>query len=162
MTDGMIYEAGWTLDDVEWAKFDLTKVNPALLAAVKAASLVEYHAPDYVTYLKRVYRDAPESTIRGIERWGGEEIQHGLALGRWAELADPSFNFKTAFARFRALYRPAHFEGGNGSVRGSRRGAVIARCVVESGISFLYSAIRDASKVPLLKGMAGMLSDDAY
>ena len=67
MTDGLIYEAGWTLDDVQWAKFDPAKVNPALLAAVKAASLVEFNAPDYVNYLKRVYRDAPESTIRGIE-----------------------------------------------------------------------------------------------
>ena len=162
MTDGMIYEAGWTLDDVQWANFDRAKVNPALLAAVKAASLVEYNAPDYVTYLKRVYRDAPESTVRGIERWGGEEIQHGLALGRWAELADPSFNFKTAFARFRALYRPAHFEGGNGSVRGSRRGEMIARCVVESGTSSLYSAIRDASEEPVLKEVAGRIAADEF
>src|SRR3954469_18044208 len=60
MTDAVIYEAGWTLDDVQWTQFDSTKVNPALLAAVKAASLVEFNAHDYVAYLKRVYRDASE------------------------------------------------------------------------------------------------------
>ncbi len=158
----MIYEAGWTLDDVQWGNFDPAKVNPALLAAVKAASLVEHNAPDYVTYLKRVYRGAPESTIRGIERWGGEEIQHGLALGRWAELADPSFHFQSAFDRFRALYRPAHFESGSGSVRGSRRGEMIARCVVESGTSSLYSAIRDASEEPVLREVAGRIAADEF
>jgi len=145
MTDGVIYQAGWTLNDIAWAQFDPSKVNPALLAAVKAASLVEYNAPDYVAYLKRVYRGAPESTIHAIEHWGDEEIQHGLALGRWGELADPDFHFDSAFARFRALYRPSHFESGDGSVRGSRRGEMIARCVVESGTSSLYSAMRDGT-----------------
>src|SRR5215469_8794762 len=110
MSEGIVYEQGWSLEDVEWSRFDASKVDASLLAAVKAASLVEYNAPDYVSYLKRVYRGAPESVIRTIEHWGDEEIQHGLALGRWAELADPSFDFKGAFARFRALYRPAHFE----------------------------------------------------
>jgi hypothetical protein len=162
MTDGVVYEAGWTLDDVDWSRFDGSKTNPALLAAVKAASLVEYNAPDYVTYLKRVYKGAPESTIRHIEHWGEEEIQHGLALARWAELADPSFDFARAFARFRTLYQAAHFAGGQGSVRGSRRGEMIARCVVESGTSSLYSAIRDASEEPVLKEVAGRIAADEF
>lgn len=162
MTDGVIYQAGWTLNDIPWPQFDPSKVNPALLAAVKAASLVEYNAPDYVAYLKRVYRGAPESTIHAIEHWGDEEIQHGLALGRWGELADPDFHFDSAFARFRALYRPSHFESGDGSVRGSRRGEMIARCVVESGTSSLYSAIRDASEEPVLKEVAGRIAADEF
>ena len=162
MTDGVIYRAGWTLDDVDWSAFDASKVTGTLLAAVKAASLVEYNASDYVTYLKRVYRGAPESTIGAIEHWGKEEIQHGLALGRWAELADPSFDFESAFARFRSLYRPAHFESGEGSVRGSRRGEMISRCVVESGTSSLYSAIRDASDEPVLKEVAGRIAADEF
>jgi hypothetical protein len=162
MTDGIIYQAGWTLEDVDWSRFDASQVDSALLAAVKAASLVEYNAADYVTYLKRVYRGAPDSTLRAIEHWGEEEIQHGLALGRWAEMADPRFDFRNAFARFRELYRPAHFEGGEGSVRGSRRGEMIARCVVESGTSSLYSAIRDATDEPVLKEVAGRIAADEF
>jgi hypothetical protein len=162
MTDGAIYSAGWTLDDVDWSRFDPSKVDAGLLAAVKAASLVEYNAGDYVAYLKRVFRGAPEETLRTIEDWGHEEIQHGLALGRWAEMADPGFRFKDAFARFRAAYRPAHFESGEGSVRGSKRGEMIARCVVESGTSSLYSAIRDASEEPVLQEVAGRIAADEF
>jgi hypothetical protein len=162
MTDGVIYKAGWTLDDVEWSRFDPSELDPELVAAVKAASLVEYNAPDYVAYLKRVYRDAPKSTTRAIEHWGEEEIQHGLALARWAELADPAFDFAASFARFRALYRPAHFANGEGSVRGSKRGEMIARCVVESGTSSYYSAIRDSAREPVLKEVAGRIAADEF
>ena len=162
MTDGVIYSAGWTLDDVAWSKFEPAKVDPGLLAAVKAAALVEYNAPDYVAYLKRVYRGAPESTIRSIEHWGEEEIQHGLALARWAELADSSFDFNRAFERFKTRYRPPHFDDAERSVRGSKRGEMIARCVVESGTSSFYSAIRDATDEPVLKEVAGRIAADEF
>jgi hypothetical protein len=162
MTDGAIYSAGWTLDDVDWSRFEPDKVDGELLAAVKAASLVEYNAPDYVTYLKRVYRGASDDIIVKIEHWGEEEIQHGLALARWAELADPDFDFRRSFARFRELYRPPHFDGVEGSVRGSKRGEMIARCVVESGTSSFYSAIRDATDEPVLKEVAGRIAADEF
>ena len=108
MTSATVYKGGWSLDDVQWSEFDPAKVEPQLLAAVKAASLVEYNAPDYVTYLTRVFKGADATTLADIERWGKEEIQHGLALGRWAEMADPSFDFKAAFARFRAGFCIQH------------------------------------------------------
>lgn len=132
MTVNPVYKQGWTMDDIHWSLFDLSKVEPTLLAAVKAAALVEYNAPDYVAYLKRVFVDGPPGTLAAIERWGKEEAQHGRALGRWAEIADPGFRMEEAFARFRKGYTPGHFMSGqDGSVRGSRRGEMIARCVVE-------------------------------
>src|SRR4029077_14964177 len=96
-----VYQQGWTLDEVAWENFDSEAVEPEMLAAIKAAALVEFNAPDYVTYLKRVFRDAGAETLENIERWGTEESQHGRALGRWAEMADPSFKLDEAFARFR-------------------------------------------------------------
>ena len=163
MSAGTVYRSGWTLDDVQWDLFDRTKILPGLLAAVKAASLVEYAAPDYVTYLKRVFEGSDAKTIADIERWGREEIQHGLALGRWAELADPSFDFQSAFARFQAGYTAPHFLADNAaSVRGSRRGEMIARCVVESGTSSFYSAMRDATDEPVLKEVAGRIAADEF
>jgi hypothetical protein len=160
---GVVYRAGWTLDDVRWGSFDPAKVDPALLAAVKAAALVEYNAPDYVGYLSRVFKDAGPATLANIEQWGREEIQHGQALGRWAELADPAFNFEAAFARFRAGYKPPHFTADDAhSIRGSRRGEMIARCVVESGTSSFYSAIRDAAAEPVLQEIAGRIAADEF
>jgi rubrerythrin len=163
MSAGTVFEAGWTLDDIDWSKFDPSKVEAPLLATMKGASLVEYNAPDYVTYLKRVFRDAGAETLAKIERWGKEEVQHGLALARWSELADPTFDFQTTFARFRAGYRPPHFATNSAdSIRGSRRGEMVARCVVESGTSSFYSAIRDAAQEPVLKEVAARIAADEY
>src|SRR6202000_806569 len=83
--------------------------------------------------------------------------------GRWAELADPGFKLSEAFARFQKGYVPPHFSGDTKtSVRGSRRGEMIARCVVESGTSSYYSAIRDATDEPVLKEIAGRIAADEY
>jgi hypothetical protein len=163
MTAGTVFKPGWSLDDVRWSAFNASKVEPALLASIKAASLVEYNAPDYVVYLKRIFRDSSAEMLAKIDLWGVEEVQHGLALGRWAELADPSFDFKAAFARFRAGYQPAHFVSvGETSIRGSRQGEMVARCVVESGTSSFYSAIREATEEPVLKEIAGRIAADEF
>ena len=104
MTVTTVYKQSWTMDDVHWSLFDQQKVEPTLLAAIKAAALVEYNAPDYVVYLKRIFADSSAATLASIEQWGQEESQHGLALGRWAELADPDFKLEEAFVRFRKGY----------------------------------------------------------
>ena len=163
MTGTAVYKQGWTLDDVRWCDFDPSKVTPRMLAAIKAAALVEMNAPDYVVYLKRVFHDAGPQVHAAIEQWGGEEGQHGRALGRWAEMADPSYKVAEAFARFRAGYKPEHFQDADGaSIRGSRRGEMIARCVVESGTSTYYTAIRDATDEPVLKEIAGRIAADEF
>lgn len=149
----------WTLDDIAWDAFDPSKVDPDLLATVKAAALVEANAPDYVTYLKRVFADDAD-LVAEIERWGREEEQHGAALARWAELADPDFSFKEALEAFRAGYSlPLDADV---SVRGSRGGELLARCVVETGTSSFYSAIRDASEEPVLRQIAANLARDEF
>lgn len=164
MTVSAVYKQGWTLDDVHWFLFDPSKVEPTMLSAIKAAALVEYNAPDYVAYLKRVFRNEAPEALEWIERWGQEESQHGRALGRWAEMADSTFKLEESFARFRKGYTPPHFgeDSDQGSVRGSRRGEMIARCVVESGTSSYYSAIRDATDEPLLREIAGRIAADEY
>jgi hypothetical protein len=163
MPTGTVYAQGWTLEDIQWSKFDPSKVTPHMLAVVKAAALVELNAPDYVTYLKRIFADSSPETLVAIEQWGCEESQHGRALGRWAEMADREFRVDEAFARFRRGYRPAHFESADpNSVRGSRRGEMIARCVVESGTSSYYTAIRDATDEPVLKEIAARIASDEY
>ena len=163
MTEGTIYRQGWSLEDVQWQLFDASKVDPDLLAAVKAASVVEYAAPDYVSYLKRVFAGSGPGTLASIDTWGREEMQHGEALSRWAHMADPTFDFEAAFARFKAGYTPDHFRNDETlSVRGSRRGEMIARCVVECGTSSYYSALRDATEEPVLKEICGRIAADEF
>ncbi|NWH07035.1 MAG: ferritin-like domain-containing protein [Alphaproteobacteria bacterium] len=152
--------AHWTLDSIPWHSFDASKVDPELLKAVKAAAMVEYNAADYVGYLKAVFAGDAKA-FAAFDQWGIEEVQHGAALARWAEMADPSFKFEPAFAKFREGYRPPHFDTGE-AARGSRRGEMIARCVVESGTSSYYTAIKDACDEPVLKEIAAKIAADEY
>jgi len=89
----------WTLETISWDRFDASKVDPEILRNIKAAALVERNAEDYGVYLGRVFAD--DAAFReSVNGWVVEEIQHGMALGRWAQLADPSWDFDGAFARF--------------------------------------------------------------
>ena len=163
MSDGKVYKQGWSPEDVSWERFDASKAEPWLVDVIKSASLVEYNAPDYVGYLKRVFHDAGPEMHAILEQWGREETQHGAVLGRWAEMADPSFKLKEAIARFRRGYKPQHFAAADlASVRGSRRGEMIARCVVESGTSSYYTAIKEATDEPVLKEIAGRVAADEF
>lgn len=149
----------WTLDDIPWQRFDPDRLDPDLVAIVKAASLVEHNSADYADYLCNVFADDPafQSAARA---WAVEEVQHGEALGRWAEMADPGFDFLASRTRFRAGYQiPVDAAE---SVRGSRVGELTARCVVETGTSSFYSALRDASREPVLKIVCAKIAGDEF
>ena len=150
---------GWTLDDIDWSAFDSARVDPGLLALVKAASLVEANAADYVAYLNGVFA-GDDAFLGQIATWGTEEAQHGTVLGRWAMLADPSWDFDAALAAFRSGYRIE--VDATASIRGSRAGELLARQVVETGTSSFYTALRDASAEPLLRRIAGRIAADEF
>jgi len=149
----------WSLDDIDWGGFEGGAVDADLLAVVKTAALVEANAADYVAYLGDVFR-GDEAFLAAIQTWGREEEQHGAALGRWAELAEPGFDFAGALAAFRANYRVP--QNVTQSIRGSRAGELVARQVVETGTSSFYSAIRDATDEPVLKAIAGRIAADEF
>jgi len=149
----------WQIEDVAWDRFDADKVDPAIVPLVKAAAMVERNGTDYAIYLNNVFRDDPDF-CRAVDNWSLEEVQHGDALGRWAMLADPSWDYPAAFARFRAGYRiPLETEA---SVRGSRTGELIARCMVETGTSGYYSALGEASAEPVLTQICRLIAADEF
>ncbi|MCB2107121.1 MAG: ferritin-like domain-containing protein [Rhodobacteraceae bacterium] len=149
----------WTLDDIPWDGFDRSKVSAEIVKVIKAAAMVERNGADYGRYLANVFADDPGFRSQA-EAWAIEEEQHGLALGRWAALADPDFDFDGAFADFRRMYRiPVE---ATLSVRGSRTGELCARCVVETGTSSFYSAIRDAVDEPVLKDICKRIAADEF
>ncbi len=147
----------WTLDDIDWGRFDRDKVDPEILRIVKAASLVEQNGADYAHYLCGVFGDDP-SFQEAARRWGAEEIQHGQALGRWASLADPSFDHAAACARFTDGFRVDL--DAKTSVRGSRTGELIARCIVETGTSSYYTALTEATEEPVLRAICQRIAAD--
>ena len=150
---------GWTLESIDWAGFDPARVDAELLALVKAAALVEANADDYVAYLRGVFAADP-GFVAEVERWGAEEAQHGAALGRWAMLADPHWDFAGALADFRSGYRID--TQATASIRGSLTGELVARQIVETGTSSFYTALRDASAEPVLRAVAGRIAADEF
>jgi rubrerythrin len=150
----------WRIDDVPWDRFDRTQLDPDLVALVKAAAMVERNGTDYGTYLNRVFVDDPDFRA-AADRWSMEEVQHGDTLGRWAMLADPSWSFEDAFARYKAGYHLPLLDA-DASVRGSRTGELIARCMVETGTSSYYSALADAAREPVLKEICRLIAADEF
>ena len=149
----------WTLESIAWDRFDPSKVDPEILRNIKAAAMVERNGGDYEIYLSRVFSDDPVA-IADVKHWSVEEVQHGMALGRWAQLADPSWDFDAAFARFRAGYQlPLD---ATRSVRGSQAGEMMARCIVETGTSSYYSALHDATEEPVLKQICERIAGDEF
>ncbi len=149
----------WRIEDVAWDRFEPAKVDPEILRLVKSAAMVERNGTEYAVYLCRVFKEDP-AFCQASTNWAVEEVQHGDALGKWAELADPSWKFVDAFERYRTGYKlPLDAEG---SVRGSKTGELIARCMVETGTSSYYTALADATDEPVLEQVCRLIATDEY
>ena len=147
----------WTLDDIPWDRFDPGKADPEIVKTVKAACMVEYNSGDYAAYLCNVFHDDPEFQA-AANLWASEEVQHGEALARWAKLADPGFDFEASFKRFTDGYKiPVD---STRSIRGSRSGELVSRCIVETGTSSYYTALMDAVEEPVLKEICRNIAAD--
>ncbi len=149
----------WSVDEISWHRFDRSKLDPEILPIVKAASLVEYNGGCLRQSLMPNFHDDPDFQ-KNARRWGEEEIQHGKALARWAELADPEFDFEAAFRRFQTGYQ-VDFNC-DFSRRGSRSGEMIARCMVEVGTSSYYTALSEAVDEPVLKEICRNIAADEF
>jgi len=134
-----------------------SKVDPEILRIIKSASLVEQNGGDYARYLCSVFHD-DRAFQAASRRWGAEEIQHGQALGRWAMLADPGFDHAAAAARFTAGFR-VNIQA-SASVRGSRAGELVARCIVETATSSYYTALAEATDEPVLEEICTRIAGD--
>lgn len=147
----------WDMNNLDWSRFDRKKVDPDILAIIKAASVVERNSVEYVVYLKNVFA-GDEEFIKAAEEWALEEIQHGDALGKWAQLADPSWDYKEIFARYQKNF-PIKLDV-DASIRGSRTGELIARSMVETGTSSFYTALMEATDEPVLKELCKLIASD--
>lgn len=149
----------WRIEDVSWDRFDPALVDLDVLRMVKAASVVERNGLDYAVYLNNVFTDDPD--FKGaVDNWAIEEVQHGDALGHWAMLADPGWDYPSSFEHYRSSYHiPLEVDA---SVRGSRTGELIARCMVETGTSSFYTAMAEATEEPVLKLICKQIAADEY
>jgi rubrerythrin len=152
----------WSVETLPWEQIKPDAVNDNTLKVIKAAALVEFNADAYAEYLCKIFHD-DEAFISAAKQWAKEEVQHGKALGLWAEKIDPSWSFEDAMETFREGYVPEHFLGPvDASIRGSRSGEMIARCMVETATSSYYSAIGDNVDEPVLKQICRHIAADEF
>ena len=155
----LIEMSNWKPSDIPWDRFEPSLVDPDIVKLVKAASMVEYNAREYATYLRKVFEGDPAFQALTLE-WAESEVQHGHTLGKWAQLADPDFDHERSFKKFKeGFHVPVDVER---SVRGSLTGELLARCVVETGTSSYYTAIRDATREPVLKELLSRIAADEW
>jgi hypothetical protein len=120
---------------------------------------VERNGDAYARYLQGVFHDDP-AFCAAAAQWALEEIQHGDALARWASIADPTWDFAAAFERYRQGFQ-VNTEA-EASIRGSRSGELIARCIVETGTSSYYTALAEATEEPVLKQVCKLIAADEF
>lgn len=149
----------WRIADVPWDRFDAGKVDPAIVPLVKAAAMVERNGTDYALYLNGVFADDPDFRA-AADAWAVEEVQHGDALGQWAMRADPAWDYEAAFTRYKDGYKIKI--DADASLRGSRTGELIARCMVETGTSSYYTALAGATAEPVLKIICKQIAADEF
>jgi hypothetical protein len=149
----------WTLDDIPWDRLDAAQVDDDIIKIVRAASLVEYNASDYANYLCSVFHDDPEFQ-QAAKDWAVEEVQHGKALGEFARRIDPAFDFDERLKVYRERV-PIDIHAQD-SIRGSRAGELVARCMVEVGTSSFYTAIGQATNDPALQAICKNIATDEW
>ena len=150
---------GWTLDCLPWDQFNPDLVDLNMVPMIKAASLVEYHVPDYGIYLKRVFKEVP-LILDQVDSWVEDEVRDGVALGLWVKKVDQSYDLDGSVERFRSLFRvPLEADE---SIRGSQTGELVARCIVETGTSSFYSALAHHTQEPLLKAICLAIARDEF
>jgi len=140
-------------EPIRWDRFDPDRLDPAVIAVVRATCLLESRSASYGAYLTRVL---PDRFADRVDAWAAEEHQHGRALRRWLALADPAFDADGALDRLLAV--PYHDD--TAGDRGGPTQELMARCAVEALASGFYLALADRVDEPLLRQICLRLSAD--
>jgi rubrerythrin len=149
----------WRLEDLDLTVIDpvVARENEVLIHLLVASSFVESGTRLYASNLVAHFEGDHEVATWLAARWEPEELQHGRALRAYVSCVWPSFDWDRAYAGFIQAYQPLCTMGKLESRRGLE---MAARCVVETGTTALYRAIRDRASEPVLRTLLGHISDD--
>jgi hypothetical protein len=149
----------WRIEDINLCSIDRRRAvaNEDLLMLLCAASFVESGTALYTRNLSIFFADDPEVCAWLDNEWEPEELQHGRALKAYITHVWPKFDWDTAFENFFSEYSKTC------SVEGFERTQaleMVARCVVETGTTTLYSAIGKCSDEPVLAEIINNIRTD--
>jgi hypothetical protein len=149
----------WSLDSIDWHAIRRTPDSEpdALFYLVAAASFLESTTDRYTSNLIAQFDGDDEVTAWLEGNWLPEEIQHGWALRRYAEIAWPDFAWDRAYSSFLeefAAYCCAD------ELEPTRAREMASRCVVEMGTASYYTTLSRISPDPVLARIARCIAED--
>lgn len=149
----------WRVEDIHFAPSTgrMLTTDPALLLLVVASSLTESASDLYTRNLLDYFAGDAELSAWLTNFWEPEELQHGRALRTYVAHAWPEFDWACAFKGFLNEYAPLCRVDVLGPTPVLE---LVSRCVVETGTSTLYRAIRDATDDPVLREIANQIQHD--
>jgi hypothetical protein len=149
----------WQIEDIDFsaANTEMRQQDPAILWLAIASSFIESASEVYTENLVEYFSTDPEISGWLKSHWEPEELQHGRALRAYVEAAWPSFDWPTAFSGFLEDYSKLCSVEILGPTRALE---LVSRCVIETGTSTLYRAIRDATTDPVLRKVADNIQRD--
>jgi len=152
-------EMSRSLSNTSSDAMDRTNVqhDEPLLLLLAAASFVEAASEVYSRNLLQHFRGDVEVSDWLVHHWEPEELRHGKVLRAYIASVWPEFDWRRAYERFHREYVTRCTVEELEPTRGLE---MVARCVVETGTASLYRAIRDFSRDPALKSIAGMIHRD--
>lgn len=149
----------WTIDDINYDAIDVAAVrnDEMIFMLLASASFVEILSQTYAGNLVEMFSDDPVVTEWLSQHWGQEETQHGVALKRYVNTVWPEFDWERGHKQFCADYG-VHCT--TEELERHRALELMARCVVETGTSTFYRAVRDYTKEPVLRDLIDRIRRD--
>ena len=149
----------WRLEDIPLDTIDLARIRPRedMLFMLAAASFIEFASDTYAGNLSAFFHDEPDIASWLAESWEAEEVQHGKALKAYVLKVWPEFDWDGTYREFFVEYSKLCGAEGYESTQGLE---MAARCVVETGTSTAYKAIRDLADEPVLRKLAEHIRND--
>jgi hypothetical protein len=154
-----VSSAHWRIEDIDFSvtNTEMRLQDPAILWLAIASSFIESASDVYTKNLVEYFSTDAEISGWLALQWEPEELQHGRALRAYVEAAWPRFDWPAAFNGFLKDYSKLC----NVEVLGPTHALELAsRCVIETGTSTLYRAIRDATTDPVLRKVANHIQRD--
>ncbi len=149
----------WRLEDIPFDTIELPKIRGRedMMFLLGAASFIEFASDTYAGNLAEFFRDEPDIAAWLSQHWEPEEVQHGRALRAYVEAVWPEFEWQRAYDDFFVEYSKLCGTEGYESTCGLE---MAARCVVETGTSTAYKAIRDFADEPVLVRLVEHIRSD--
>ena len=149
----------WRLEDIPFDAIDAASVrdDEFLFLLLASASFVEILAEMYSGNLIEHFQGDAEVTDWLSTYWQKEENQHGRALKRYVQTVWPEFDWEGAHRGFTEEYSALCTVE---QLESHPALELVARCIVETGTSTLYSAVADYVREPVLAQLLNRIKSD--